>query len=84
MGYKKVRGERHLHIYLRYLSTGTPAFTSLIILSRPLRPNYLSYKSLCQIVGDVGVFLIFTKEGILTAQECLYKKLGGICLCYIR
>ena len=40
---------------------------------------YLSYKQIAKLSKGVGLFIISTKEGLLTNHLCLKRKIGGAC-----
>jgi len=81
--FKEISGLNMLKVRLKYSSTGIPSFNNIHIFSKSDKALYFSYDSLCKLASGTGLYLINTKEGILTNQECIYKKLGGVGLCYI-
>jgi small subunit ribosomal protein S8 len=72
-----------LKIQLKYSSIGEPSFNNISFISKPGNPVFFSYHSICKMSSGLGIFLISTKEGLLTDQECIRKKLGGTGICYI-
>lgn len=72
-----------LKIQLKYSSSGKSCLNDVVFMSKPGNFLYLSYYDICKLSSGSGVFLISTKEGILTNQQCIRTKLGGTVICYI-
>ena len=82
-GFKETPGINLLKVRLKYSSTGISCFSNIQILYKSGKTLYFSYNSLCKLASGTGLYLVNTKEGVLTNQECIRKKLGGVGLCYI-
>jgi small subunit ribosomal protein S8 len=72
-----------LKVFLKYNSNGSPSFKDIKVLSKPGKMFYLSYKQIAKLSKGVGLFIISTKEGLLTNHLCLKRKIGGAALCYL-
>ena len=82
-GFKETPNINLLKVRLKYSSTGISCFSNIQILYKSGKTLYFSYNSLCKLASGTGLYLVNTKEGVLTNQECIRKKLGGVGLCYI-
>lgn len=82
-GFKETPDINLLKVRLKYSSTGISCFNNIQILYKSGKTLYFSYNSLCKLASGTGLYLVNTKEGVLTNQECIRKKLGGVGLCYI-
>jgi len=73
--------EKHLLLTLRYLS-GKPAVTKLIRLSKPGRRVYQKRQKLGK-VPSLGIVIVTTSKGIMTATEADKKGIGGEVICQV-
>lgn len=78
-----LNGFAHIVVFLRYTPEGRCAFSTIKTIGRPSSTVSITHRSLCQLTGGLGVFLIFTPRGIKTCQECVQQRLGGVCFCYL-
>ena len=83
LGVTKIKSGKTLKVFLKYNSNGSPSFKDIIVLSKPGKMFYLSYKQIAKLSKGVGLFIISTKEGLLTNHLCLKRKIGGAALCYL-
>lgn len=60
-----------------------PAITKIIRVSKPSLRVYTSRKKLPRVLGGIGIAVISTSEGILTAKEAKKKGLGGEIICKV-
>ena len=60
----------------------TPFFKSLRLVSSPARRHTITYKGLCILSHSIGHSLIVlsTTQGLLTHDEALRRRLGGLIL----
>jgi|TARA_B100000475_G_C14878290_1_gene264980 ribosomal protein S8 len=82
-GFKETPYMNLLKVRLKYSSTGVSCFNNIHFFYKSDKTIYFSYNSLCKLASGTGLYLINTKDGVLTNQECIRKKLGGVGLCYI-
>jgi small subunit ribosomal protein S8 len=82
-GFEEIPYMNLLKVRVKYSSTGIPCFNNIYFFYKSDKTIYFSYNSLCKLASGTGLFLINTKDGVLTNQECIRKKLGGVGLCYI-
>ena len=83
LGVTKIKSGKTLKVFLKYNSNGSPSFKDIKVLSKPGKMFYLSYKQIAKLSEGVGLFIISTKEGLLTNHLCLKRKIGGAALCYL-
>ena len=81
LGVTKIKSGKILKVFLKYSSNGSPSFKDIKLLSKPGKMFYLSYKQIAKLSKGVGLFIISTKEGLLTNHLCLKRKIGGAALC---
>jgi len=81
--FKETSNMNLLRVSLKYSSTGASCFNNIHFFYKADKTIYFSYNSLCKLASGTGLYLINTKNGVLTNQECIQKKLGGVGLCYI-
>ena len=74
----KVEGEIKKTILITLIyEKGEPALTDVVIISRPGRRFYVSYRNLKSIMSGFGHSILSTSGGIITNREARQKKLGG-------
>jgi ribosomal protein S8 len=83
VSYKETPQMNLLKVRLKYSSTGLSSFNNIHFFYKSDKAVYFSYNSLCKLALGTGLYLINTKDGVLTNQECVLKKVGGVGLCYI-
>jgi small subunit ribosomal protein S8 len=83
LGVTKIKSGKTLKVFLKYNSNGSPSSKDIKVLSKPGKMFYLSYKQIAKLSKGVGLFIISTKEGLLTNHLCLKRKIGGAALCYL-
>ena len=71
-----------IKIYLKYGKDKSPAITELIKISKSSLRVYKSCKELPRVLGGVGIAIVSTPEGLMTANEAKKRKLGGEIICY--
>ncbi len=72
-----------VEVFLKYTLTGTPVITKINRISKPSRRIYLSVKSLWNINGGSGIFILSTPKGLMTDKEAKFLNQGGEILCSI-
>jgi small subunit ribosomal protein S8 len=80
---KIIRNSRSLKIALKKNITTILPFREIKLISKPSKMVYVRYRTLSKISSAGGELFISTKHGVLSLQECLQQKIGGVCLFYI-
>jgi small subunit ribosomal protein S8 len=60
-----------------------PIITTLKRVSKPGVRVYIGAKNLPRILGNLGIAIISTSQGLMTDAEARKMKVGGEILCYI-
>jgi small subunit ribosomal protein S8 len=60
-----------------------PIITTLKRVSKPGVRVYMGAKNLPRILGNLGIAIISTSQGVMTDSEARKMKIGGEILCYI-
>ena len=81
---KTIGSSNSLKISLKKNITTVFPFTEIKLVSKPGKLVYASYTTLSKISSVNGDLFLSTKAGVLTQQECVQQKMGGVCLFYIR
>lgn len=77
---------RMIDITLKYHGprrTRRPVITNLTRVSKPGRRVYRNRKSLPRVLSGMGIAIITTPKGVMTAQQARRERVGGEVLCYI-
>jgi small subunit ribosomal protein S8 len=82
-GIEVLEKERQFKIYLKYGEGGAPVIRSLKRISKPGKRVYSSKEELPKVLGGMGVAIVSTSAGLLTAREAKKRGLGGEVLCEI-
>jgi len=72
-----------IRIWLKYNDEGEPAIKKIVRVSRPGRKEYTGAKSLPRVRDNLGVAILTTPQGVMTAREASRRNVGGEILCYI-
>lgn len=72
-----------IKVYLKYNKDNTPAIQQLKSVSTPGIRVYKGYKEFTKVLGGVGIAIVSTSKGIMTATEAKTKKLGGELICLV-
>lgn len=72
-----------LKVFLKYKLTGQSVISNFSIVSKSSCRVYSSVKSLWDVKTGFGVFIVSTKNGVMTINDACYKNLGGEILCYV-
>jgi small subunit ribosomal protein S8 len=60
-----------------------PIITTLKRVSKPGVRVYMGAKNLPRILGNLGIAIVSTSQGLMTDSEARKMKIGGEILCYI-
>jgi len=76
-------GERDLKLMLRYSGKREPVMTGVRRVSKPGLRVYRKGKEMPRILGGLGIAIVSTPRGIMTAAEAKRANVGGEILCYV-
>jgi small subunit ribosomal protein S8 len=75
--------EREIKIQLRYSGKREPVVTGLKRISKPGLRVYVKSKDMPRILGGLGIAIVSTPRGLMTAAEARRANVGGEILCYV-
>lgn len=83
----KIPNNWTITVYLKYNSNTYPVLRQIKFFSRPGCYRYLTLKKIFPLVKTASVgnslFVLSTSNGVLTAHECLKKRIGGLLLYHV-
>jgi small subunit ribosomal protein S8 len=74
---------RTLKLWLRYTGKREPVVTGLKRVSKPGLRVYAKGKEMPRVVGGMGVAIVSTPRGVMTADQARRMNVGGEVLCYV-
>ncbi|TET42005.1 MAG: 30S ribosomal protein S8 [Elusimicrobia bacterium] len=72
-----------LRVYLKYTPKQERVIKGLRRISRPGRRFYCGTDELPRVQRGLGVAIISTSQGVMTAKRCREASLGGEVICYV-
>ena len=72
-----------IRIYLKYDEAGKSIIKELVRVSKPGLRKYVDHNDLPRVKNNMGVAILSTSRGVITAREAKREKIGGEVLCYI-
>lgn len=76
--------ERKIMIAIKYdPNTKLPVIQKLERISKPGLRQYANVENLPRVINGLGIAIMSTSKGIITAKEARSLKVGGEVLCYI-
>lgn len=72
-----------IRIWLKYDQATNPIITKLIRVSTPGRRQYVGVEKLPRVMNNLGIAIMTTPKGVITAREAKRQNVGGEVLCYI-
>lgn len=75
--------QKLIRIWLKYDKENNPVINKLQRISRPGRREYVGVDNLPRVLNNLGIAIMTTPRGVLTAQEAKRQHVGGEVLCYI-
>ncbi len=72
-----------LKVVLKYRPDGQAAISNLKRISKPGRRVYCGYSELPQVLNNLGIAVVSTSQGMMTARTARQKKVGGEVVCQI-
>ncbi len=82
-GFQLVSRGRSLRIRLRYTDRREPVLHGLKRVSKPGRRVYAGRRDLPRILGGIGVAIISTSSGVMTARDARKRGVGGEVIGYV-
>ena len=79
---KKESNKTDLMINLKY-NSGSPVISTIERISKPGRRIFSSAESLPKINNGLGIAIVSTPKGVMTALEARKQKLGGEIICKV-
>ena len=76
-GFQLVDRGRQLRIRLKYNAQRQPAISGLKRVSKPGRRVYAGREELPRVLNGLGVAILSTSEGVVTAKEAAHRGIGG-------
>lgn len=75
-----------IHITLKYYGSRRerrPVITHLERISKPGRRIYRPKRDLPRVMSGIGIAIVTTPKGVMTAQQARRQGVGGEVLCYV-
>lgn len=72
-----------IRIWLKYDKDNQPVINKLIRVSKPGRRHYVDVTTLPRVKNNLGIAILTTPKGIITANEAKRQNVGGEVLCYV-
>ncbi len=72
-----------IRIWLKYDKDNQPVINKLIRVSKPGRRYYVDVTNLPRVKNNLGIAILTTPKGIITANEAKRQNVGGEVLCYV-
>ncbi|MHB1004455.1 MAG: 30S ribosomal protein S8 [Chloroflexota bacterium] len=75
--------KRTIRVWLRYADAKSPVLTGLRRISKPGKRVYAGSAQMPRVLGGLGVAVVSTPQGVMTAQQARRRNVGGEVLCFI-
>ncbi len=72
-----------VRIWLKYDKDNNPAISKIIRVSTPGRRKYVDVDNLPRVMNNIGIAIMTTPRGVITANEAKRQNVGGEVLCYV-
>lgn len=72
-----------LILYLKYGENDKKVITNLKRISKPGRRIYVKAKEHPRVRGGLGIAILSTSKGVMTAKQCRENNVGGEVVCYV-
>lgn len=82
-GFQLVAKGREMRIRLKYDENNEPVLRGLKRVSKPGRRVYVGHDELPRVLSGLGVAILSTDQGVMTAREAKRRRLGGEVLAYV-
>jgi len=77
------RQQGTIRVYLKYSPEKERVITDLKRISKPSRRVYVGWRDMPRVLGGLGIAIVSTPEGLMTASRARRAKVGGEILCYV-
>ena len=74
---------RMMRVWLRYTGKKEPVLTGLRRVSKPGLRVYARSRQMPRVLGGMGIAIVSTPQGIMTARQARRQNVGGEVLCYV-
>ncbi len=75
--------KRTLRIWLRYTGKKEPVLTGVKRVSKPGLRVYAKAREMPRVLGGLGIAIVSTPRGVMTAHEARRQNVGGEVLAYV-
>ena len=72
-----------IRVWLKYDELGNPVIHNIQRVSKPGKRQYVSVDSLPRVKNNLGISILTTPKGIITAAEAKRQNVGGEVLCEV-
>jgi small subunit ribosomal protein S8 len=83
--YTNIKNENQglIRIYLRYDENGKSVITGIQRISTPGLRKYVGLDNLPRVRNNMGIAIVTTSKGVMTAREAARQGVGGEVICYV-
>ena len=81
--YLEDRKQGILRIYLKYSRDKERTISGIRRISKPGRRVYVGKAELPRVLNGLGIAILSTSRGVMTAAQCKREGIGGEVLCYV-
>ncbi len=77
---------RLIHVTLKYYGSRRdrrPVITHIERISKPGRRIYRQRRDMPNVMSGIGIAIVTTPKGVMTAQQARRQRVGGEVLCYV-
>ncbi len=74
---------KYIRVGLRYDEEGTPILSGIQMVSRPGRRIYAGHQEIPPVMGGLGLSIVSTPKGVLSAQAARKAGVGGEIVCNV-
>ena len=82
-GYQLVAKGREMRLRLKYDDNNEPVIQGIKRVSKPGRRVYVGRKELPRVLSGLGIAILSTDQGVMTAREARRRGIGGEVLAYV-
>ncbi len=75
--------KKTIRVYLKYAVDREPVIKGLKRISRPGIRRYVAKDEVPKVLGGLGIAIVSTSQGVMTASEAKHTGIGGEVLCHI-
>jgi small subunit ribosomal protein S8 len=76
-------GKPRLRVFLKYAPSKRRVITGIKRISKPGLRVYAGKHELPRVLGGLGIAILSTNRGVMTAKDCHKQGLGGEVLAYV-